>query len=365
MPNKRVPLAWWKAASATLTLLALALPMLAGPRPMGPETNRRVAPPLTGYDPVLDRADYPTGIAMTLDGTTLYVTAAKSRNVTVVDVASRQILQVIDPTQGGTVDVGVEKIAITPDGKWAVINHPVTRPEFSGGVSLVRVQDNRVVNTVTFPNSSTDQPQVSTDSRTAYVAGTWPPRIFAVDIPSGTMTATLDLSPPAINLWTHVIALSPDGRTLYAVGPYGLPDGSPSGYSRLVLVDTAPAWDTLAVNALFYASEVLIPVALEVLALQGIIEFTRSVSSLQKYHPSLSLRYVLPTFMDRRVKKSAEILTQLQEHFADLVCDPIRYNVRLSEAPGHGLTIFEYAPRSAGAQDYQRLTERILQDGGS
>jgi chromosome partitioning protein len=137
------------------------------------------------------------------------------------------------------------------------------------------------------------------------------------------------------------------------------------GRYDVVLVDTAPAWDTLTVNALFYASEVLIPVALEVLALQSMIEFTRSVASLQKYHSSLALRYVLPTFMDRRVKKSAEILGQLQAHFDELVCDPIRYNVRLSEAPGHGLSIFEYAPRSAGAQDYQRLTERILKDGES
>jgi glutamate/tyrosine decarboxylase-like PLP-dependent enzyme len=46
-------------------------------------------------------------------------------------------------------------------------------------------------------------------------------------------------STPTINLRTHVIALAPDGRTLYAVGPYDLPDGSPSGYSRLVFVDTA------------------------------------------------------------------------------------------------------------------------------
>ena len=137
------------------------------------------------------------------------------------------------------------------------------------------------------------------------------------------------------------------------------------GRYDLVVVDTAPAWDSLTVNALFYANEVLIPVALEVMALQGMIEFTRSVASLQRYHPSLTLRYVLPTFMDRRVKKSAEILAQLQGHFGELVCDPIRYNVRLSEAPGHGQTIFEYAPRSAGAQDYQRLTERIVQDGRS
>jgi chromosome partitioning protein len=136
------------------------------------------------------------------------------------------------------------------------------------------------------------------------------------------------------------------------------------GYD-LVLVDTAPAWDTLTVNALFYAAEILIPVSLEVMALQGLIEFVRSLQAIQQYHPTLALRYVLPTFMDRRVKKSAEILAQLEGHYADLVCAPIRYNVRLSEAPGYGQTIFEYAPRSSGAEDYQGLTERILRDGRS
>jgi chromosome partitioning protein len=66
--------------------------------------------------------------------------------------------------------------------------------------------------------------------------------------------------------------------------------------------------------------------------------------------------------MDRRVKKSDEILAHLRDHYPELVCEPIRYNVRLSEAPGYGQTIFEYAPTSTGAQDYQRLTERILRD---
>jgi len=135
------------------------------------------------------------------------------------------------------------------------------------------------------------------------------------------------------------------------------------GQYDLVLVDTAPAWDTLTVNTIFYANQVLIPVSLEVLALQGLIEFVRSLDSIQKYHPELSLRYILPTFMDRRVRKSEEILAQMIGYYNELVCDPIRYNVRLSEAPGYGQTIFEYAPHSAGAEDYQRLTERLVNDG--
>lgn len=129
-----------------------------------------------------------------------------------------------------------------------------------------------------------------------------------------------------------------------------------------VLLDTSPGWDVLTVNALFYVEEIVTPVALEVMALQGLAEFTQSLRAIQRYHAGLALRYILPTYYDRRVRKSEEILTQLRTHYTDQVCTPIRYSVRLSEAPGHGQTIFEYAAGSAGAEDYQALTERIVQD---
>jgi chromosome partitioning protein len=128
------------------------------------------------------------------------------------------------------------------------------------------------------------------------------------------------------------------------------------------ILDTAPGWDALTINVLFYADAILAPVSLEVMTLQGLMEFARSLSSIQKYHSNLELKYILPTFYDRRVKKSEEIRAQLQSHFADRVCTPIRYNVRLSESPGYGQTIFEYAPSSTGAEDYQKLTQRILND---
>ena len=130
-----------------------------------------------------------------------------------------------------------------------------------------------------------------------------------------------------------------------------------------VIMDTAPGWDALTINVLFYADEVMAPVSLEVMTLQGLLEFSRGMNTIQRYHPELSLRYVLPTFFDRRVRKSEEILKQLRQHFEEFLCEPIRYNVRLSEAPGYGQTIFEYAPNSTGAQDYRRLTEKILQSG--
>lgn len=135
------------------------------------------------------------------------------------------------------------------------------------------------------------------------------------------------------------------------------------GRYDFTVLDTAPGWDALSINALFYAQEVLSPVSLEVMTLQSLQDFIQSLAAIQRYRPELALRYVLPTFLDRRVRKSDEILAQLAGHYGTRLCDPIRYNVRLSEAPGYGQTIFEYASHSAGADDYRRLTERIMSDG--
>jgi len=75
------------------------------------------------------------------------------------------------------------------------------------------------------------------------------------------------------------------------------------------------------------------------------------------------LKYILPTMFDKRTKQSHEILNQLKETFKEQICHPIRYNVRLSEAPAHGQTIFEYSKQAAGAADYEKLIKRIKKDG--
>jgi len=126
------------------------------------------------------------------------------------------------------------------------------------------------------------------------------------------------------------------------------------------LVDTAPSWDVLNVNCLFFVDAVIVPVSMEVLALQGVVSFLQSVREIQKYRNELQIKFIVPTFYDARVKKSGEILSQLIKHFGDKVTEPIRYNVRLSEAPGFGQHIFEFNRRSTGAADYARLIERIV-----
>ncbi|MBA3390174.1 MAG: ParA family protein [Rubrobacter sp.] len=130
------------------------------------------------------------------------------------------------------------------------------------------------------------------------------------------------------------------------------------GYD-FVLLDTAPSWDVLSVNCLFYVDEILIPVSMEVLALQGIGDFLGRVNEVQQYREGLVIKGIIPTFYDGRVKKSAEIMEQLERHFPDALWPAVRYNTRLSEAPGFGQHIFEYARRSNGAADYARLAQRL------
>jgi len=130
------------------------------------------------------------------------------------------------------------------------------------------------------------------------------------------------------------------------------------GFDYMVL-DTAPGWDSLTVNALFAVSEVLCPVSMEPLAVQALVDFGKSLANVQRYHDGLALRWILPTFADGRVAKTREILAQLRRAYGDLVTAPIRYSVRLSEAAAFGETIFEYDPRGRGAEDYAALVERI------
>ena len=135
------------------------------------------------------------------------------------------------------------------------------------------------------------------------------------------------------------------------------------GALDFLIFDCAPGWDVLSVNILMAANEVLCPVALQGPSLQGLKTFFKYLQSAQKINLDLRLEYILPTMFDRRTRHSHDIFTQLKKYFGRQICDPVHYNVRLSEAPTHGQTIFEYAARAQGARDYQNLIRRIINHG--
>ena len=131
----------------------------------------------------------------------------------------------------------------------------------------------------------------------------------------------------------------------------------------VAVIDAAPGFDAIAVNVLGCAHDVVAPAALTPAALAGVLDFVRHVASVQKHNTRLNLRYVLPTFLDMRVRQSAEMMDQLRSHFEDQLCNPIRVNVDLAEAFGYQSTIFEYSPHSRGAGDYTRFIDRVEADG--
>ena len=131
------------------------------------------------------------------------------------------------------------------------------------------------------------------------------------------------------------------------------------GYDYIIL-DCGPSLSLLNQNALYFAEHVLIPVACDYLSLVGVKQILRTLRGIQEKlgHP-INVMGVLPTFYDVRNRISHEVIRTLDRYFRDKVLQPIRINTRLKEAPSQQKSIFEYAPRSAGAQDYQVLVHRV------
>lgn len=129
-----------------------------------------------------------------------------------------------------------------------------------------------------------------------------------------------------------------------------------------IIVDSSPGWDPLTVNVLFYVKEVLVPVSLEVMSVQGLSEFLKSFSSIRKYNKNVQLKYILPTFLNRDNRNSTEILEGFEKLYGRYLLTPIRYSPRLAEAPGYGMTIFEYAGGDKVVNDFRALVNDVLNE---
>jgi chromosome partitioning protein len=133
------------------------------------------------------------------------------------------------------------------------------------------------------------------------------------------------------------------------------------GYD-FVLMDAPPSFGTITLNALLAASEVVIPVPLTFLALDGAAEMTRTVNMVKSRfdHPELQISLVIPTFA-RRTRLAGEIHHKLREHFPKELAETVLgYSVLVDEAQSRARTIFEYAPRSTAARWFAGLAEELL-----
>jgi len=128
------------------------------------------------------------------------------------------------------------------------------------------------------------------------------------------------------------------------------------------LFDCPPSLGVLSANALVAADYVLIPMQAEYLSLQGMAKLLEVVQLVQKrLNPALKIACVLPCMVDGRTNLSSEVLREIDAHFGPLLAKTrIRNNVKLAEAPSFGRTIFEHAPESNGARDYQMFAAEFL-----
>jgi len=135
-----------------------------------------------------------------------------------------------------------------------------------------------------------------------------------------------------------------------------------------VILDCPPALSKLTVNALVAADGVLIPMQCEYYALEGLSALVDTVGKIRRMiNPKLEIEGLLRTMFDPRNNLANDVSAQLLLHFPDKVYQTvIPRNVRLAEAPSHGLPVMVYDPQSSGARAYLSLAGELLRrhDGG-
>jgi len=137
------------------------------------------------------------------------------------------------------------------------------------------------------------------------------------------------------------------------------------GYDVIVL-DCSPSLSLMNQNALVAVDGIIVPVACDFLSLVGVRQVVKTVKSVNAllHHP-VQIEGVLPTFYDARARICRDALDALKDHFGDRVLPPIRSAIRLKEAPAQGKTIFEFAPDSHPAQDYQQVVDLLIDGVGA
>jgi chromosome partitioning protein len=130
----------------------------------------------------------------------------------------------------------------------------------------------------------------------------------------------------------------------------------------VIIIDCPPSLSLLTVNGLVTANYVLLPVQAEFYALEGLGQLLETMKLIRKaMNPTLELLGVLPTMMDSRTTLSGQVYEEIKKHFPGKVFDSIiPRNIRLAEAPSHGLPIGAYDKFSKGARAYKALAKEVI-----
>ncbi len=129
-----------------------------------------------------------------------------------------------------------------------------------------------------------------------------------------------------------------------------------------IIIDCPPSLGLLTLNALTAADSFLVPLQCEYYALEGLSQLLNTAGIIKKnLNPTLHIEGIVLTMFDTRNNLSHQVVTEIRNHFGEKVFSAIiPRNVRLSEAPSHGQSIFEYDAKSIGAVKYMELAQELI-----
>ncbi len=130
-----------------------------------------------------------------------------------------------------------------------------------------------------------------------------------------------------------------------------------------IFIDSPPSLGILTVNGLVAADQVIVPLQCEYFAMEGLTQLLQSIKRVQdSLNHQLGILGILFTMYDSRTRLAQDVVQEVVGYFGKRVFRTIiPRNVRLSEAPSHGVPIHQYDPNCAGARSYQKLAEEVLE----
>lgn len=130
-----------------------------------------------------------------------------------------------------------------------------------------------------------------------------------------------------------------------------------------IIIDCPPSINMLTINALTAANSILVPIQCEYYAMEGLTELMHTINLIQKkLNPDLEIEGVVFTMYDARTNLSLQVVEEVRKYLGENVYKSIiPRNVRLSEAPSHGLPINFYDEKSKGAEAYELLAEEVME----
>ncbi|MEI8351987.1 MAG: ParA family protein, partial [bacterium] len=177
-----------------------------------------------------------------------------------------------------------------------------------------------------------------------------------------TPVANLSIIPSEVDLAGAEIDIARMERYLHRFREALEPLLATTGY-EFILIDCPPSLGILTMNALTAVHAVMIPLQCEYYALEGLSVITRLINQIRDSgaNPGLEIEGIVLTMFDGRTNLAQQVVSEVRHHFGDKVYQAsIPRNIRISEAPSHGMPIIVYDDKSSGAEAYRQLAKEFI-----